>query len=276
MSASTPELAAIDEGTGEVVLLLHSGGLSGRQWRRLIEQLRGTHRVIAPDFLGSGANEPWPAGAPFHFHQDVDAVEALVSRVGERVHVVGHSYGGLVGLTLARLHPAQVRSLAVYDPVAFGVIHDAQDEEGLADLARSDANPIFLDDALGGSEPWLEGFVDYWNGPGSWQTMPAPSREAFLRVGRKVYLEVKSLLTDRTGRAAYAALDVPALILVGERSPVAAQRATAWLASSLRRGTLERVQGAGHMGPISHAAPVNAAIVRHILEASAGAAAPST
>jgi pimeloyl-ACP methyl ester carboxylesterase len=264
MNTSPAELAVLDEGAGEVVLLIHSGGLSGRQWRRLVEQLRGTHRVVAPDLLGSGESEPWPADAPFHYQQDVDAVEALVSRIGERVHVVGHSYGGLVGLTFARLHPARVRSIAVYDPVAFGVLHDAHDEEGLVDLARAGDNPIFTDDARGGSEPWLEAFVDFWSGPGSWHALPAPSRGSFLRVGRKVYLEVKSLLDDRTGRAAYANLDMPALLLTGERSPAAAQRVAALLASALPHGRLERVEGAGHMGPISHAAVVNSRILHHV------------
>ncbi|APR84678.1 alpha/beta superfamily hydrolase [Minicystis rosea] len=254
-------------GEGPPVVLLHSGGMSGRQWRRLGDALVSTHRVIAPDFLGSGDNPPWPDEAPFHFDMDVAAVAEILAAEAAPTHVVGHSYGGLVALTLARKHSALVRSVAVYDPVAFGVLYDAADAEGLEDLAHAGDDPVFTDDARGGSEAWLQAFVDYWNGPGAWKAMPQPSREGFLRVGRKVFYEVRSLLADRTTRAAYASLPMPFLLMRGERSPAAARRVIALLAGAIPGATLLTLAGAGHMGPISHAAAVNEAIVRHVAEA---------
>ena len=267
------DVAAVAAESG-VVLLLHSGGMSSRQWRKLVELLTPQYRVLAPDFLGSGSNPPWPPRAPFDFHEDVAAIATLIADVAEPVHVVGHSYGGLVALTLARLHPSRVRSLALFDPVAFGVLYAANDETGLADLARTASVLRPRDPAFGGSEPWLEAFVDYWNGPGTWQAMPAASRGAFLAVGRKVFLEVDSLQRDRTAAAAYAALAIPILILVGERSPPAARRVAEILQATLPRARLQEVAGAGHMGPISHAAEVNALITRHLAGASVGSVAP--
>lgn len=252
----------------QVVLLLHSGGMSSRQWRKLIELLTPQYRVIAPDFFGSGSNPPWPPRAPFDFLDDVAAVVKLIADVSAPVHVVGHSYGGLVALTLARLHPSRVRSLALFDPVAFGVLYGANDEAGIADLART---ALFLtpdDPSFGGSEPWLEAFVDYWNGPGTWRAMPAASRGAFLAVGRKVFLEVDSLQRDRTAAEAYATLARPTLLLVGERSPIAARRVAEILLAALPSALLHEVAGAGHMGPISHAAEVNTLIARHLAGAS--------
>ena len=97
--------------------------------------------MIAPDLLGSGANPPWPDEKLFDLSEDVDAIEALVERLGEPVHLVGHSYGGLLALKLARRDPSRIRSLTAYDPVAFGVLHAANDAEGLADLARAGRTP---------------------------------------------------------------------------------------------------------------------------------------
>ncbi|HSN28489.1 MAG TPA: alpha/beta fold hydrolase, partial [Kofleriaceae bacterium] len=96
-------------------LLIHSGGFGGRQWRKLGEVLAPTHEVLAPDLLGYGS-EPWPAGAPFHFRQDVERLAGLLG--GEQADVVGHSYGGFLALQLALAHPELVRRIAVYDPVA--------------------------------------------------------------------------------------------------------------------------------------------------------------
>lgn len=247
-------------GEGEPVLLLHSGGMSSRQWRRLAERLAGEgFRAIAPDFLGAGENPPWPDGAPFHFHQDVEAIEAMIAAP---VHLIGHSYGGLVALTVARRRPEIVRSIAVYDPVAFGVLQEEAAPEEAAEMARVEA--ILGDETIGGGDAWMEAFVDWWNGAGSWRAMPAPSREAFLRVGRKVFLEVKSLMGDRTPASAYANVTAPALILSGAASPEPARRVGALLAAAMPRGRQLLVEGAGHMGPITHPAAVEEAILAHL------------
>jgi pimeloyl-ACP methyl ester carboxylesterase len=250
------------------VVLLHSSGMSSRQWNRLADALGRTHRVFAPDLLGSGENPPWPADQPFDLAQDVDVIEDLVRGLQEPVHMVGHSYGGLLAITLARRVPSLIRSLAAYDPVAFGVLMEPRDEEGLADLHRAGRNPVFTDARVGGTDAWFEVFVDYWNGKGAWRAMSDSGRESFLRVGRKVFLEVMSLIRDHTPGTAYAGIDAPALFLGGELSPPAARRVVALLAKAFPNGRLVTVPGAGHMGPLTHGAVVNAAIVAHIASTS--------
>lgn len=255
-----------DRGAGSPVVLLHSGGMSSRQWRSLAERLSSSHRVLAPDFLGSGKNPPWPDEIPFDYGLDVAAVARVLDGLDGPAHLVGHSYGGLVALTLARTLPQRVRSLAVYDPVAFGVLHDPPDPDGLADLDRAGSQPVFTDETLGGGEAWMQSFVDFWNGPGAWPSLPASSREQFLRVGRKVFREVMSLMADRTGAAAYAAVTAPTLLLSGERSPSSARRVTELLLGAIPRVRRELIEGAGHMGPLTHPASVEALIAQHLTE----------
>lgn len=225
-------------------MFLHSSGLSSRQWKGMARAFADRHEILTPDFLGMGARPKWPAGAPFHFDADVDLVRALIVRPA---HLVGHSYGGLVALTLARRHPELVRSLTVYEPVAFGTLHDPPDPEGLADLARAErmlgALPL---------EAWLEAFVNYWNGPGAWDGLPESSQRGMIDVGDKIVLEVTSLLGDRTPAGAYASVAAPVLLVRGERSPAAAHRVVARLREALPDATEAIVRGAGHMGPLTH------------------------
>lgn len=251
------------------VVLLHSSGLSSRQWSRLAESLTSTHRVVAPDLIGSGANPPWPDDEAFDLLLDVEAIERLVDDLGGEAHIVGHSYGGLLALTLARRAHARVRSIAVYDPVAFGVLYTPPDPEGLADLARAASVPVFTDYERGGSDAWFEAFIDYWNGPGAWRGMSESGRAAFLRVGRKVFYEVWSLMHDRTPASAYAAIPAPALLLGGAASPAAARRVVEILAGALPDARLLMVPGAGHMGPLTHGPIVNDAVAAHVRAADA-------
>lgn len=258
------ELGYSDLGRGTPVVLLHSGGLSSRQWTRLAEGLAPGHRMLSPDFIGYGRSSPWPRDQVFHFILDALCVEALVDSVSEPVHLVGHSYGGFIALLAALHRPGRVRSLALCEPVAFGVLHSHDDVSALATLAEAGLGTTLLDPAIGGQEPWLRAFVDYWNGPGSWDALPEPANASFRAVGWKLFGEVQSLLLDRTPHQAYATLSVPTLVLSGESSPLAARRVAAHLVAAIPGARGRIVEGAGHMAPITHAEPVNRWIADHV------------
>lgn len=266
--APPPRLAFSEEGAGEPVVLVHSGGFTSRQWRRLREALAATHRVIAPDLLGYGATGPWPRGAPFHFHMDVRALGALLDDLGEPAHLVGHSYGGLLALHGALARP--VRSLALYEPVAFSVLDPVADAEERRALA---ALPLLYEgDERGADDRWLAGFVEWWNGPGAWAAMSREAQEGFRAVGEKLFAEVVTLTSDDTPLSRYGTLGAPALLLGGARTPAVERRVLERLAAALPRARLQLIEGAGHMGPITHAAQVNEAICAHVRGATAGAA----
>lgn len=242
----------------QTVLMIHSGGFTSRQWRKLGELLAGRFRVDAPDLLGYGASK-WPDGEPFHFRQDLDFLE---SRISEPVHLVGHSYGGFLALQLALRRPELVRSIAVYEPVAFGVLDEVEDADARAALAL--VRREWLPDASGVDEPWLRAFVDWWNGASAWDHLNEETRNAFRGVGWKLFQEVLSLGADQTSRTTYGSITAPTLLLGGMKSPLTERRVVERLGEALPRSTTRFFDGVGHMGPISHAAIVNEAIAAHV------------
>ncbi|GHG91613.1 alpha/beta hydrolase [Comamonas sp. JC664] len=247
-------LAYRDVGAGTPVVLVHSGGFSGRQWRRLGDALAPTHRSIIPDLLGYGASSEWPAGAPFHFRLDLAALEALVLHLGQPVHLVGHSYGGFLALQAALAHPSLVKSLAVFEPVAFGVLEPEDWKD----------SPFLPSTFEGTGEAWLSAFVSGWNGPGAWDALNAETQQAFRKVGWKVYQEVITLSDDRTTRERYGTIAAPTLLLGGARTPAFERRVLERLSQVMPRTELQVFEGMGHMGPITHGPDVNAAILRHV------------
>ncbi|HEX8154063.1 MAG TPA: alpha/beta hydrolase [Thermoanaerobaculia bacterium] len=244
----------------ETVLLIHSGGFTSRQWRRLAETLAPEFNVLAPDLLGYGAREPWPDGKPFHFSADL---ELLLTLIEGPVHLVGHSYGGFLALQLALARPELVRSIAAFDPVGFAVLDEVDDADAREGLSR--VKLTWDRDASGVDEAWLAAFVDWWNGPGAWTRLPEETRGAFRSVGWKVYQEVMTLAADRSN---YAAITAPTLILGGANSPLAERRVVEKLGALLPNARAQLLEGVGHMGPITHAALVNAAIAEHLRSAS--------
>lgn len=243
----------------ETVLLVHSGGFTSRQWRKLAEALAPRYRVLSPDLLGYPPAPPWPDGEPFHFRLDLDF---LLTLVDGPVHLVGHSYGGFLALKLALARPDLVRSIVAFEPVTFGILDEVEDADARATFRQ--VKPTWDRDASGTDEAWLSAFVDWWNGAGAWQRLPEETRTAFRTLGWKMFQEVMSLAADSTDRATWATITAPALILGGALSPPAIRRVVERLGAALPNGRAEVIAGVGHMAPITHAAIVNAAIVEHL------------
>lgn len=240
-------------------ILLHSGGFTSRQWRRLAELLAPRFDVLAPDFHGYGSRGTWPEGKPFHFHQDIELVESLVR---EPVHLVGHSYGGLIALQFALRQPELVRSIAVYEPVTMGVLREPEDGDALGALRA--LRRTWEPDASGTDEGWLREFVEWWNGAGAWDRLPDETRAAFRAVGWKLFQEVITLTSDTTSRETYGTIAAPTLLMAGEATPLTEHRTVQRLGEVLPNVSVRWLAGVGHMGPISHAGVVNEMIAAHL------------
>ena len=260
------ELHCEDTGAGPPAMLLHSSGMSGRQWRRLAVALTQVgRRAIVPNLAsGHGRSPAWPAPRPFSFQVDVARLLALLARFEEPVDLIGHSYGGFLALLTARAAPSRIRSLALYDPVAFGTL-DPGDSASRRDLERVPSN---YDGSEEGRDAYLEAFVDYWGGAGAWPSLREEARAEFRRVAWVLSQGVSTLGRDDTPASEYRVIEAPVLLLGGEKTPAAARKVVQHLSEALRRSRAVTVAGAGHMGPLTHGDVVNEAILSWVTTGS--------
>lgn len=106
-------------GDGPPLLFLHGWGLGYRAYRGALQRLAGQGAgVIAPALPGFGGNPGLPPG-DLSFAGYADWVGGFLDAVGvaEPVAVVGHSFGGGVGIRFAHDHPDRVRSLVLVNSV---------------------------------------------------------------------------------------------------------------------------------------------------------------
>ena len=95
------------------VLILHGWGSSAERWNRVKVALESAgYTVHAPDLPGHGENPdpPSPIGVE-EFGQFV--LGYLKENLLEKVHLVGHSNGGRVGIWLAAHHPEVIEKLVL-------------------------------------------------------------------------------------------------------------------------------------------------------------------
>ena len=110
----------VEAGRGEPVLLLHGYPQNHRCWRHQLADLSVTHRVVAPDWFGFGDSERRLDLLP-----DYDAEVERIGKLAERLdlfplNLVGHDYGGYLGLGYAVRYHGAVRRLGILNSRAHG------------------------------------------------------------------------------------------------------------------------------------------------------------
>lgn len=119
------DMPADDAAADEIPLVVIHGLLgSADNWRSHLKVWQRSRRVIALDLRNHGRS---PHAEGMRYATLVDDVLALMDKLSiKRAHVLGHSMGGKVAISLARLSPERVASLMVADiaPVAYQHGHD--------------------------------------------------------------------------------------------------------------------------------------------------------
>ena len=243
-------------GTGEAVVMLHASLASKSQWATLAKRMLGRFRMIALDLAGYG-DVAMPATAePFTLDDEVRLVAGHLARLvapHERVHLVGHSYGGLVALRFAQSMGERVASMSLYEPVAFGVLE--RSDPALASVSEIAGHVAELL-AAGRRQHAARAFVDFWSGEGSFAALPERAQASAMRTIDKVTLDFQAAHEWRPDPDTLRAIALPALLMSGTRSPGVAQRITAELARTLGNRRIASFE-AGHMGPITDPNAVN-------------------
>lgn len=108
-------MAYTEAGTGDVpVVFLHGNPASSYMWRKVIPHVSDQARCLAPDLIGMGASGKPAIGYRFVDHtRYLDAwFDAL--DLAEAV-IVGHDWGGALGMDFAARHPGRVRGVALFE-----------------------------------------------------------------------------------------------------------------------------------------------------------------
>jgi pimeloyl-ACP methyl ester carboxylesterase len=111
VSANGIRMHVAECGDGPLVVLLHGFPEFWWSWRHQLLGLAGAgYRAVAVDLRGYGDTDKPPRG--YDLWTLAGDVAGLIRALGETsAHVVGHDWGGIIGWTVAAVHPLRVRSL---------------------------------------------------------------------------------------------------------------------------------------------------------------------
>ncbi len=265
-------IAYVEEGEGPPVILAHCSSGSHRMWRELIDELKGSYRVIAPDLIGYGRSGHWPADRPFDMSVEARILILLASAAGEPAHFVGHSYGGAMALEAVRLLGGRARGMTLIEPVAFHLLRAAgRDAEWKTIEAVTEAVTAAM--ARGDRKAAASAYMGFWLGRLGWWLSPRKLKQNITETVDKVELEFRAVRWLAAPPAdVYKALDVPTLLIHGSKTRQPALAVIEVLAALLPDARVAIVEGAGHLSPLTHRDAVNRLVLAHIADCAPGKA----
>jgi len=252
------------QGAGPPVVLVHSSVSGNKQWRRLIEALQPTYRCVAPNLLGYGSTSAWPGERPQTLDDAARVVLAVCDTLPRPLRLVGHSWGASVALETARQLGDDVSHLALYEPALGGLLVGRGSPQALAELSRMYAAVRTLGDA----RRWMalaEAFTDYFNGEGAWAATPPERRQVIAGQIPPNRHEWDAATPPRAAQS-FEGVRARTLMLRGGRTPLLLKETVDVLCQAFPHWRLREFADAGHMGPLTHSALVNAELQAFLAE----------
>jgi pyruvate dehydrogenase E2 component (dihydrolipoamide acetyltransferase) len=239
-------------GDGVPVLLIHGFGGDLDNWLFNIDAIAAEYPVYALDLPGHGQSgkvlsEP-------NLELLVSAVVEFLGLVGiEKVHLVGHSMGGLIAAKLALEHRQLVQSLCLISSAGLGPeINGGYIDGFVQSTSRRDLKPnllhLFKDGSLV-NRSLIDDVLKYKRLDGVHEVLGALASALF---GDGRQSEILAADLD--------ACELPMTVIWGKDDAII----PATHASVLTSGNIHIVEDAGHMVQMEQAGKVNALIKAHI------------
>ncbi len=247
-------------GCGVPLVFLHSGVGSAGEWRQVFDLWPDGRRLVAVDAYGGGAG----SGTAGRRTLDdfADQVLGVAEHVGERVHLVGFSWGGATALHVGVTAPHVLASLTVIEPEAYGLLTPADEPAfGIIVALRNRCRDLVRADRW---HEAYEQFVDFYNGPGSFAGWPATRRDRFIDHQRSRG-DMWDVLFDAPLTAeTLGAVPLPVCVVEGSATSVVDHTICGLVLCHVARPEHIVVEGAGHMIPLTHAAALTQALVERV------------
>ena len=141
------EMAYVEVGEGDPIVLLHGNPTSSYLWRNVLPHLQPRGRCIAPDLIGMGDSDKLPDSGPgsYRFVEHRRYLDALLEAldVRERVTFVVHDWGSALGFDWANRHREAVKGIAYMEAIvaAAGLGPLGQDAECVQPCRRCVPRP---------------------------------------------------------------------------------------------------------------------------------------
>ena len=155
---------------GPTVVLVPGSCSTGAAWRPVIANWQGEFRCITTSLLGYGQTAERRTAEDPAISHEAEVLEAVIRRADCPVHLVGHSFGGLVALAVALRNRVSLASLTIAEAPAAELLRESGEHHHYRAF-REMTGSYFADFANGNREA-IAAMIDFYGGAGTFASWP--------------------------------------------------------------------------------------------------------
>lgn len=254
-----------ETGAGPCLLFVPGSFSSTAAWRAIGDQLKDRFRIVSTSLPGYGRTPEYRSAASPPCVIEAEIVEGVAGYTEGPVHLIGHSFGGVVCAAVALRRRVELKSLILL-------------EANVCDLLRQTGERGLYNETKQFSEAYIAAFrageadvarrvIDFWAGVGTFDQLPLAVRDYVIRTTPANIFDWRSMFGLDSPLADYAAIDCPVLVIRGANSHAAARRIAEIMAETYRGARLADIAGASHMMLGTHPRELAALIAQHATSA---------
>lgn len=240
-----------ERGRGPALVFVPGSCSTGAAWRPIIAALGDGYRCVTTSLPGCGGTAERRTRADASMAHVVGVVETVVSKVNAPVHLVGHSFGGLVSTAVAIGGRVPLSSLTVLEAPAMMLLKDRPGEEALFEAFRG-MNEAYFAAYEAGDPNSVKMMIDFYGGAGTWESWPEKVRAYARQTTAANILDWSCAYGFPLSTKSLSAVRVPSAVAWGERSHPSVKRANALLADGLAASRALTIAGAAHFMIATH------------------------
>jgi pimeloyl-ACP methyl ester carboxylesterase len=250
-------------GSGPTVVLVPGSCSTGAAWRPLISAWDNRRRCVITSLLGYGGTAERRTTNDTSISHEVEVVEWVIRRAsGRHVHLVGHSFGGLVALAVALRNRVRLASLVIIEAPAIELLRAREEQQHY--LAFRHMTEAYFAAYESGDAEAIAAMIDFYGGAGTFASWPPRVRAYAIQTTAVNILDWRSAYDFPLSAAALTTIEVPTLVLRGGASHPAMQRASERLFECMNRAALTTIEGAAHFMIATHTGEVGRLIGEHV------------
>jgi pimeloyl-ACP methyl ester carboxylesterase len=197
--------------TGPTIVLVPGSCSTGAAWRPVMATWNGQFRCLTTSLLGYGGTAERRTAGDADISHEAEILESVIRKAGTCVHLVGHSFGGLVALAVALRNRVALASLVMLEAPALGVLRDRGEQAHYC--AFSQMAEAYFAAFDGGNTEAIAAMIDFYGGAGTYAAWPPRVRAYAMETTPVNIRDWASAYGFAPSSASLAALQIPVLVV---------------------------------------------------------------